>query len=138
MKSKVLVDTNVLLRYILEDNEEMALTAELVIAGGAWTAPEFLAEMVYVLESIYGFSRDDICAALNTVYVKVETRPSDIVRRAIQEYENTKLDFVDCMMVAYAACDENIFTFDKGIKRRISEINYPEHVNDVSKTDWYK
>lgn len=121
--NKILIDTNVILRYLLDDVEEMALIAEQIIEGGARTTPEVLAEMTYVLETVYGFSRKDIGAALNTVFIYVEVAPYDVVSRAIREYEETELDFVDCMMIAYATeNNERVLTFDKGINLRLSEI----------------
>jgi len=121
--NKILVDTNVILRYLLDDNEEMALLAEQVIEGGAWTTPEVLAETTYVLEDVYGFPREKVSEALNIVFIHVEARPFEIVKRAIDEYEKTDLDFVDCMMVAYGAKGkERAFTFDKGVNRRLSEV----------------
>ena len=119
--NNVLIDTNVILRYLLEDNEEMALIAEHLIDGGAWSTPEVLAEVTYVLESVYNLPREDIHAALCIIDGHVELRPSGITTNAIREYGETKLDFVDCMHVAYAAASERTFTFDKEINRRISE-----------------
>lgn len=120
--SKVLIDTNVILRYLLDDVEEMSLMAEQMIEGGAWTTPEVLAETTYVLEKIYGFIRRDISAALNVISIHVETRPYDVVVRAIKEYDRTDLDFVDCMIVGYSDVgSERVFTFDKQINRRLHE-----------------
>ena len=50
--AKVLVDTNVILRYILNDNEDMAMEAANIIKNGAITLPEVLAEVVYVLNIV--------------------------------------------------------------------------------------
>ena len=120
--NNMLIDTNVLLRYLLDDNEEMALIAEHMIDGGAWTTPEVLAEVTYVLEGVYGLPREDIHAALCIVANQVELRSEQITMAAIKEYGETKLDFVDCMIVAHAkAGNERIFSFDKGINRRLTE-----------------
>lgn len=116
---KVLIDTNVMLRYLLDDNEDMALIAEHVIDGGAWTSPVYLAEFVYVLEGVYGLSRKDIHAALGIISHEVELRPA-LTERAVKEYGETNLDFADCMMLAYASAGERTFTFDKGINKRLS------------------
>ena len=119
--NKTLIDTNVILRYLLDDVEELALMAEQVIEGGAWTTPEVLSEMTYVLESVYGFSRKDIASALNIIFIHVEARPFDVVKRAIEEYEASGLDFVDCMMIGYALSEKaRVFTFDKGINRQLA------------------
>lgn len=124
---KVLIDANVTLRYLLDDNEDMSLTAEHIIDGGAWTTPECIAEVTYVLEKYYGLSRYEISWALGIIDIKIDIIPQDIVGRAIKEYEETKLDFVDCMLVAYATAGaERVFTFDKGIRKRISALRHPD------------
>jgi len=43
-----LIDANVILRYLLNDHEEMSQKAKTVIMGGACTTVEVLAEVVYV------------------------------------------------------------------------------------------
>ena len=43
-----LVDANVVLRYLLHDDENQFPTAERTIHGGAYLLPEVLAEIVYV------------------------------------------------------------------------------------------
>ena len=43
---KSIIDANVILRYILDDNEEMAEKAAHVIQSGARTLPEVIAEVV--------------------------------------------------------------------------------------------
>jgi len=113
-----LVDTNVLLRYIIDDNEEMALIAEQVIEGGAWTTPEVLAEVSFVLNRVYGVSRDKIAASLYVIANHVVLEPQEVCLAAIKVYENSSLDFVDCMIVAYRECGESkVFSFDKGINK---------------------
>ena len=50
----VILDANVILRYLLNDNEEMALEAEKVIkAQNALVTIEVIAEVVYVLKRVY-------------------------------------------------------------------------------------
>ena len=44
-----LIDANVILRYLLNDDREMSQKAKSVISEGAYTKPEIIAEVVYVL-----------------------------------------------------------------------------------------
>ncbi len=46
---KTIIDANVILRYLLRDNEEMYLKATEIINKGACTLYEIIAEVVYVL-----------------------------------------------------------------------------------------
>ena len=120
MNSRTLIDTNVILRYLLDDNEEQALIAEHLIDGDAWTTPEVLAEVTYVLDCVYNASRKDIAAALQIIENKIELQPQSVYSRAIKEFSESKLDFVDCMIVAYEKEGvSRVFSFDKELNRRL-------------------
>lgn len=50
-KSMQLIDANVILRYLLNDNQEMAQKARsLIVSGKVYTKPEVISEVVYVLK----------------------------------------------------------------------------------------
>ncbi len=64
-KNIQLIDTNVILRFILNDNSEMAQRASEVIASGAYTKPEIIAEVVYVLKSVYSMPKEKIKSVIH-------------------------------------------------------------------------
>lgn len=114
----VLVDASVILRYLLGDHEEMAEEARSVILTGAETVPAVLAEVVYVLDGVYGVPRVEIAAALLDLLDDVLVEPAGEMRTAVRTYGETSLDFVDCMLVA--ACAESgrrVLTFDRKLRR---------------------
>lgn len=49
----LMIDANVILRHLLRDVEDQSEQARIVIAGGAYTTAEVLAEVVYVLHGVY-------------------------------------------------------------------------------------
>jgi Predicted nucleic-acid-binding protein, contains PIN domain len=50
----VMFDANMILRYLLNDNEQMAEKAEQYLdAGNVWVTIEVIAEVVYVLKGVY-------------------------------------------------------------------------------------
>lgn len=54
-----LLDTNIILRYLLNYNTAMAERAERYIAAGtASVTTEVIAEVVYVLKGVYSMERD--------------------------------------------------------------------------------
>lgn len=117
---KVLVDTNVILRCLLRDNPEQAKIADEVLKNGAWTLPEVLAEVEHVLRTFYGVDRKDISEQLFKVLKRIEFERPDIMRRTVEIYADTRLDFVDCILVAYHGLNgAEIFTFDKKLNNRI-------------------
>ena len=67
-------DANVLIRFILKDNAEMAKKAEdAIIAGELFVLPEVFAEIVYVLNSVYDTERKVISDYMNDLLNFVET-----------------------------------------------------------------
>lgn len=60
-----LLDANALLRYLLNDNQEQAVVVRDAVLEGAFTVPEVLCKVVYVLQGrVYKFERPEITSAL--------------------------------------------------------------------------
>ena len=80
-------DANVLIRFILKDNAEMAKKAEdAIIAGELFVLPEVFAEIVYVLNSVYDTERKVIAEALSP--------KSAIHQKNPQKYSRIFADFL--------------------------------------------
>ena len=100
-KNMQLIDTNVILRFVLNDNAEMAKRATEVIESGAYTKPEVIAEVVYVLKSVYSTPKDKIKSIIRGLSDIIRIEDSDCVVHAIDLFSSTSLDFVDCLLIAY-------------------------------------
>jgi predicted nucleic-acid-binding protein len=117
----LVVDANVVLRLILNDNEEMVEEARTRLLSDTFLIKcEVVAEVVYVLSGVYKTGREDVGKAifelLETENIFVESE--DTVRSAINTYQTHNLDFVDCMFHAYHIVEgEKIYTFDKKLKK---------------------
>lgn len=115
------IDTNVILRFILNDNVEMAQRAMEVIASGAYTKPEIIAEVVYVLKSVYSTPKDKIRSVIHKLSNLIQIENADCVIYAIDLFADISLDFVDCLLVAYHSLNgEVVFTFDKKLNKRLN------------------
>ncbi|MCM1087297.1 MAG: PIN domain-containing protein [Muribaculaceae bacterium] len=120
-KNMQLIDTNVILRFVLNDNDEMAKLATEVIVSGAYTKPEIIAEVVYVLKSVYSTPRDKIKSIIRGLSAIIRIENADCVVYAIDLFASTSLDFVDCLLVAYHSLnDETVFTFDKKLNKHLN------------------
>lgn len=118
---KTLIDANVILRYLLDDIEEQADIAERIIDNGAYTLPEIIAEVVYVLKNVYKMPRDKIRDCGFTILTQVDIQNRDVMFRTMQLYAETSFDFVDCeLMARKEILQENIFTFDEKLYKRIA------------------
>lgn len=128
MSKRRLVDTNLIVRYLVEDNEKHARAAgrlfdacdrgDVVIV----LLPAVLAECVFVLESFYEHSRGDIASALGRLISSpgVEIGSATIHLDALDRYRKTKVHFVDCLIAATAAAENmSVASFDQDFRKFI-------------------
>lgn len=119
-KNMKLIDANVILRYLLNDDQEMARKAKAVIEGGTYTKPEIIVEVVYVLKGVYHATREDIRIFILEMLKSIRCADSEAVSCAVDVYATTSLDFVDCLLIAYhVRSKEDVFTFDKALAKRL-------------------
>ncbi len=117
----VYADANCLLRFILNDNQEMAdYTESLLNTQEVYLLHEVLCEMVYVLNNVYKTTRKEINTILSALIEYVIINDSDVMKKALQFYADTTLDFVDCILLAYFKNNKiQIATFDKKLKNKL-------------------
>jgi predicted nucleic acid-binding protein len=121
-----LVDTNLIVRYLVQDHEKHAKAAgklfdacdrgEVVIV----VLPTVLAECVFVLESFYEHPRGRIVAALGRLIGSpgVEISGLEIHLDALHRYQETKIHFVDCLIAATSKSEEiPVATFDEDFRK---------------------
>ena len=119
----ITIDTNVILRYLLNDIPEQADKAAQVIENVAKAYPEIVAEVVYVLVKLYSVPREKISEIVSPIVDEVEFDHVGIVKAALDYYSQTKFDFVDCLMLARnQILDEEVFTFDKKLANRLKNM----------------
>lgn len=116
------LDTNVLVRYLVQDDLSQARKATQVITKQCTSEdPGFinrivLCELVWVLESAYGYSKDTILGVLEKLLRTSQLKIEDIQSSwtAFRMYQRGKADFADCLMGAtnrLSGCDTTV-TFD--------------------------
>jgi predicted nucleic-acid-binding protein len=122
-KNTVVLDTNVILRFLVGDIPEMSIRASVVIEDTDCTVPvEVIAEVVYNLQKKYGHTRELIAKKIKDfVFLKEDlVMESNIVRFACNLYASSKLDFIDCLLDGYAKINGNpVFTFDGDLKKQL-------------------
>lgn len=121
---RTLLDTNCILRYLLADVPDQTERVAELVKEGASTAPEFLSECVFVLSGrVYGFSRAEVSDALLAVLDEIYCEHLPAMKRALDIYRDTKLDFADCILAARHVVENTpVMTFDKKLNRLIRSL----------------
>jgi predicted nucleic-acid-binding protein len=121
-----LVDTNLVVRYLVQDHEKYARAADKLFEAcdrGVVVIvllPAVLAECVFVLESFYEHARGDIASALGALISSpgVEIDEPAIHLNALDRYRRTKIHFVDCLLAATASAENiPVATFDQDFRK---------------------
>ena len=126
MSKRRLADTNLIVRYLVQDHEKHAKAAEKLFDACdrgdvvVVVLPEVLAECVFVLESFYEHPRADITSALGRLISSpgVEIDNAAIHLDALDRYRKTKVHFVDCLIAATAAAENMpVASFDQDFRK---------------------
>jgi len=125
---EVIIDTNVVLRFLLNDDKEQSELASQIISDANCIVPvEVITEAVFVLDKVYFFDREAICEEIKD-FAKIKKSmllERDVVCYACDVYASSTLDFVDCLIDGYAKIKGyNAFTFDKKLRKSLGEKFY--------------
>lgn len=118
-----LCDTNVLVRHFTGDPPDMAAAATRFLASATeLLVPDVvLAELVYVLESVYRVPREEVAELGRAIvgFPPVVMTDPEVALRALEVYERHRLDFADAYLVAVAEATglRRIASFDRAIRR---------------------
>lgn len=115
------LDTNVLVRYIMQDDAKQAAKATTLIESLSAAAPGFvtlvsIVELVWVLSSCYDLTRAQVAQALEVILRSKQliVDQAEHVVRALRAFSAGTADFADCLIertAAAAGCAQTM-TFD--------------------------
>jgi len=122
----IALDTNVLVRLLVGDDEAQARRAKLLFDTAAaerdalWVCDTVVVELVWTLARTYGRARAEIVTALRALSTNatVTLESAVAVAAATDAYEQGSADFADCLLctkAAMAGC-EQVATFDRGMR----------------------
>ena len=120
------VDTNVILRYLLQDDEKLYQRARAFFhrvrdgEESAFFPDSVIAECTFVLEKSYGVARDEVAARLLELiaFRGVDAQNRALLRTALSLYRSRNVDFVDAVIAATARERAwRVFSFDRDLER---------------------
>ena len=117
------IDTNVLIRYIVQDDpEQSAKAVRFIEANCSKNAPGFinsivLCEIVWVLKRAYKYNKNLITMVLKQILIttELEIENSDCALLALHDYEKGHADFADYFIAQInrdKGCEATV-TFDQ-------------------------
>jgi len=125
VKSLVVVDTNVILRYLLADHQELFEKArafwEAVKLGEvlAFIPESVLAESVYVLLKVYKVPKEKTVTRLSCLLdYKGLTGELEVYREALKIFARRSIDIVDAIILAWSKVKGyRPFSFDRDVSK---------------------
>ncbi|OSX55483.1 pilus assembly protein [Anoxybacillus ayderensis] len=120
-----IVDANIVLRYLLNDHDDLSAKAAMIIENNKVLLPnEVVVEVVYVLEKVYRVKNDEICDTLLELfkYDNIDVDDMEILEEALILFKERRLDFVDTLLYAYNKVKGyEVYTFDKKLNKLLKE-----------------
>ena len=122
----IALDTNVLVRFLAQDDDAQFQVAAGLIEGCTSDAPgyvcrEVMIELVWVLERAYKYSREDIAEALLSIVTASQllVENAQDIASIVNLYRKEGYDFADLMIRQAAAKAENrtLKTFDQKLAK---------------------
>jgi predicted nucleic-acid-binding protein len=121
------LDTNVLVRYVVQDySGQLAAAKRLITRCVAESQPLFVPvtvtlELEWVLRASFGYDKGDVLQVLSNLFSAAELtfQSERALEVALQLYREAAADFADCVHIALAAevGEQPLWTFDRGAAR---------------------
>lgn len=123
---KYLIDTNVILRFLLKDDErlfkkasfyfEQAKSKKIIIE----VIPEIIFELDYVLRGVYRLKKEEVVKIIlkivKTPFIAIENR--EILIDSLEKYKKTSIDLFDIYLFYLGKKgDREILSFDEDFKK---------------------
>ena len=117
------IDANIILRYLLDDHEELSAEAsEIIDHEQVFISTEVLCEVVYVLCGVYKVTRKEVATRLKEflLFVHISAEDIDVIECALFTFAEKKIDFVDSILFAHHKVrGDQVATFDKRLAKLI-------------------
>jgi predicted nucleic-acid-binding protein len=116
------IDTNLLVRLLVRDDERQVSAAEVFTSKGAWVSQLVLVETVWVLDAVFNRTPGQIAKALELLlnHKSLTVQDTEVVALALKSFRSRPtLGFSDCMVleIARKAGHLPLGTFDKRLSK---------------------
>ncbi len=120
-----LIDTNVILRYLLGDHVKFSPKAEdfmLEVSKGVKKAEILdivIVECIYVMEKFYNVPKSVIVDKLSKIlnFSGIINPDRSKILKALFQYEKSNIDIVDCILASQSSLERVVVSFDKDFEK---------------------
>ncbi len=121
----IIIDTNIILRYLLKDSEKLSEKAiEIIDNNKIYIPTEVIVEASYVLKKIYNVQKEMIYKAVKLLIdiEDIEFQNKETIESAFKLYAKRSFDIVDCLLFAYNKIGHyEVKTFDEKLYKLIKQ-----------------
>lgn len=122
----MLIDTNILLRYLLQDHAELSPKAtDIIVNHQVVCLHAAVYEVIHVLKGVYQMERVNIAELLSALFTQniIDSEDKAVVLQASSVFRETSMDFIDCLLIAKHMIHQyQIQSFDKKLNNYIARL----------------
>lgn len=122
----MLIDTNILLRYLLQDHAELSDKANQIISNhDVVCLYSVVYEVIHVMRSVYQIERNIIADELHGLFADqiLFSENKDVILKTLTIFKETSLDFIDCLLIAkHMIHGDEIASFDKKLNNYMKRL----------------
>lgn len=124
----LLIDTNILLRYLLQDHAELSAKANEIIANhDVVCLYSVVYEAIHVMKSVYQIDRSIIAHELHALFADqiLFSENQAVILKTLTIFQETSLDFIDCLLIAKHMIEgDEIASFDKKLNNHMKKLSH--------------
>ncbi len=118
----IYIDTNIVMRYLLDDHAELSARARQIIDSdkNLFICDGVCAEIVYVLSKVYNVERELIKQTISEFLDKVNINVGNkvLINKSLELFSSNNVDYIDCLLCAYNHIENvKVETFDTKLKK---------------------
>lgn len=121
MKNMKIIDANIVLRYLLKDDQLLfEKSVDIIEKSESFIPNSIIAEIVYVLEKVYNIPKVEIQLTLSALFESnfIVLEDKKLILYALSSYQKYNLDFADSMLYSYKQTQNfEVITFDKKLNK---------------------
>ncbi|MBK7107095.1 MAG: PIN domain-containing protein [Ignavibacteriae bacterium] len=119
-----IIDANIVLRYLLKDDQLLFdKSVNIIEKTESFIPTPIVAEIVYVLEKVYNIPKNEIHLALNDLFESrlIVLEDKNFIIFALSAYHKYNLDFADSILLSYKqTLNFEVITFDKKLNKLLN------------------